>query len=292
MSEFKTQNLEQLQKLFVHSFSAETTEDELKQFFSTYGEVEEFIIIRDKVTKKSKRFGFCKFATIEGIDNVQSQRPIKFQDIILDTRRAAPKGMEHDPMTKQKINRLYVSGIREEIESEDLKGYFSKHGTIVRVDIMVSQDTGKKRGFAFIEFEDFDTVDKMCLMKSHMIKNYRCDVKKAIPKESMINPSTPRNDYGNRSYNNHNTSRDRSFNNSTSYGNREQYPPRHPYGYNHTRTEYAAAPYEQTYAPDAYSNRYQPRGYPQYDADPNAGYEQYPPPGNAQNYRHNPYKRY
>ncbi|OAF67003.1 Heterogeneous nuclear ribonucleoprotein A0 [Intoshia linei] len=292
MADSKSQNVEQMKKLFVHSFPIESTEEELKQFFSQYGEVEEFIVIRDKITKKSKRFGFCKFASVEGIDNVQSQRPINFKDAILDTRRAAPKGMEHDSITKQKINRLYVSGIREDIESEDLNAYFSNHGKIVKIDVMVSQETGKKRGFGFIEFDDFDTVDKMCLMRSHMIKNYRCDVKKAIPKESMTKGPGQRSDNGNRSYNN-NGGRDRSFNNS-GYGNREQYAPRPSYDqYNQGRQEYAPAPYEQqpAYAPDAYSNRYQYRGPanpPQYDNDAN-GYDEY---AQAQPQRHNPYKRY
>lgn len=56
---------------------------------------------------------------------------------------------------------------------------------ILQCEIIADKNTGKPRGFAFITFDDYDAVDKCVLIKSHMINNYRCDVKKALSKEEM-----------------------------------------------------------------------------------------------------------
>lgn len=61
-----------------------------------------------------------------------------------------------------------------------------KHKFIfLKCEIIADKNTGKPRGFAFITFDDYDAVDKCVLIKSHMINNYRCDVKKALSKEEM-----------------------------------------------------------------------------------------------------------
>lgn len=56
---------------------------------------------------------------------------------------------------------------------------------LLQCEIIADKNTGKPRGFAFITFDDYDAVDKCVLIKSHMINNYRCDVKKALSKEEM-----------------------------------------------------------------------------------------------------------
>ena len=59
------------------------------------------------------------------------------------------------------IKRLYVSGVKDEIDENDLKEYFGQFGTIEDVEIIVDKESKKKRGFAFVTFDDYDPVDKV-----------------------------------------------------------------------------------------------------------------------------------
>lgn len=52
-------------KLFVGNIEYATTEDELKEFFSSVGTVNSAVIIIDKVSGRSKGFGFVEMSSAE-----------------------------------------------------------------------------------------------------------------------------------------------------------------------------------------------------------------------------------
>jgi RNA recognition motif-containing protein len=51
-----------VKNIFVGNLDFKTTEDELHQLFAAYGPVDRVIIIRDRDTGRSRRFGFVEMA--------------------------------------------------------------------------------------------------------------------------------------------------------------------------------------------------------------------------------------
>lgn len=75
--------------------------------------------------------------------------------------------------------------MRDDFEEDHLREYFNKFGNVSSVVLVTEKETGKKRGFGFVEFDDYDPVDKIVLQKNHTIQNKLLDVKKALSKQEM-----------------------------------------------------------------------------------------------------------
>merc|ERR1719394_794089 len=135
--------------------------------------------------KRSRGFGFVEYSSLAQVDACQADRPHKIDNKTVETKRATPRDDNSSPGLAhgQSVSKLFVGGIKEEIEEEDMKEFFSAYGTITDIVRMKDKDTGKKKGFGFVEFNDYDPVDKLVLTAPHKINGYKIDVKKALPKE-------------------------------------------------------------------------------------------------------------
>jgi heterogeneous nuclear ribonucleoprotein A1/A3 len=51
---------------------------------------------------------------------------------------------------------------------------------------MVEKGTNKKRGFGFVEFDDYDPVDKILLQSVHKIGDWKLEVKKALSRNEIM----------------------------------------------------------------------------------------------------------
>lgn len=52
------------------------------------------------------------------------------------------------------MKKIFVGGIKEDTEEYNLRDYFEKYGKIETIEVMEDRQSGKKRGFAFVTFDD------------------------------------------------------------------------------------------------------------------------------------------
>ena len=79
-------------KLFVGGISWDTKEEGLKEAFSQFGEVEEAVIITDKMTGKSKGFAFVTMKNAEDAEKaIQEMNGKELDGRSLTVNKARPK---------------------------------------------------------------------------------------------------------------------------------------------------------------------------------------------------------
>ncbi|XP_042298755.1 RNA-binding protein Musashi homolog 2-like isoform X2 [Sceloporus undulatus] len=60
-------------KMFIGGLSWQTSPDNLRDYFSKFGDIRECMVMRDPTTKRSRGFGFVTFADPASVDKVLAQ---------------------------------------------------------------------------------------------------------------------------------------------------------------------------------------------------------------------------
>uniref|UniRef100_A0A4W5NVN2 RRM domain-containing protein n=1 Tax=Hucho hucho TaxID=62062 RepID=A0A4W5NVN2_9TELE len=182
---------EQLRKLFIGGLSFETTDESLRNYFERWGSLSDCVVMKDPVTKRSRGFGFVTYSSVDEVDASMEARPHRVDGRQVEPKRAVSREDSSRPGAHTTVKKIFVGGIKEDTEEQHLRDYFNQFGKIEVIDIMTDRTSGKQRGFAFVTFDDHDSVDRIVIQKYHTVNDHNCEVRKALSKEE-INRSGPR----------------------------------------------------------------------------------------------------
>jgi RNA-binding protein Musashi len=215
-------------KIFIGGLSYSTDEEKLKRYFRDYGIVQDAVVMKDPVTKRSRGFGFITFFDPLSVDSVLAAEPHIVDGRKVEAKRAVPRSEMSNagsgvistsslligklgtpissPLTEQHksppggpaqnvfdesaYNKIFVGGLHYDTRDHEFREYFSRFGKVVHGEVMFNRETHKSRGFGFVVFESADSALRACDVREHIIDSKVVEVKLAIPR-SKIGSSTP-----------------------------------------------------------------------------------------------------
>jgi RNA recognition motif-containing protein len=88
---------------------------------------------------------------------------------------------------------IYVGNLSFEASEEDIRDVFVEYGPVVRITMPIDRETGKQRGFAFVDMVNDEDEDKAIAdLDGAEWLGRELKVNKAKPKESAPSSAAPR----------------------------------------------------------------------------------------------------
>uniref|UniRef100_A0A8C4W0C8 Heterogeneous nuclear ribonucleoprotein A0 n=1 Tax=Gopherus evgoodei TaxID=1825980 RepID=A0A8C4W0C8_9SAUR len=175
----------QLCKLFIGGLNVQTTEAGLREHFEAYGTLTDCVVVLNPQTKRSRCFGFVTYSAVEEADAAMAASPHAVDGNAVELKRAVSREDSARPGAHAKVKKLFVGGLKGDVGEGDLVQHFSQFGPVEKAEIIADKQSGKKRGFGFVYFQNHDAADKAAVVKFHPIQGHRVEVKKAVPKEDI-----------------------------------------------------------------------------------------------------------
>ena len=153
-------------EVFIGNLDFDTTEEDLRELFSGYGEIAQVKIPRDPESGGGRGFGFVKFvspddaqASLEQDGSVFLARTINVNLSKKKERRGGQSQQRNLSERPEGCKEVFVGGLSFTVDEGALESTFEKCGDIVNARIVRDPHTGESRGFGYVSFASEDAID-------------------------------------------------------------------------------------------------------------------------------------
>lgn len=167
---------EEDRKLFVGGLPQECTQDDLKEYFGKFGELERVQLKMDPTTGRSRGFAFVLFT------DPSSMEVAAGEEHSIKGKKSTVKKADVKP------GKIYLGKIPESgVSEDDIRNYFSEFGTVTEVIRPIDKmKNNEPKNFCFITFEKDRISKKMIMQGTANINGHRLMIKEVTP-----NPRDP-----------------------------------------------------------------------------------------------------
>ncbi len=160
------------------NLSYKTTEETLINYFSNYGQIEKLILYKDD-QDQSLRKGFLIYKYSNSINDLMSKRPhfIDNRQIFLQRTMPINQYTNNNYLSESlginlTVKELFISRLCSGETKEMFINYFQRFGTIIDCRVFNSYSQNPKQmGYAFLRFDDYDSVGKKIQLKKACLYN-------------------------------------------------------------------------------------------------------------------------
>ena len=159
-------------KIFVGNLPFSVDSAALAGLFEGAGNVEMVEVIYDKVSGRSRGFGFVTMSSVEEVEEAVQ----KFNGYELDGRALRVNSGPPPPRESSfggpreggrggggrsfdNTNRVYVGNLAWSVDNLALETLFREQGNVLEAKVVYDRDSGRSRGFGFVTYSSADEVN-------------------------------------------------------------------------------------------------------------------------------------
>jgi len=159
---------EESKTIFVGRLSWGVDNDRLAQEFASCGEVEYANVQTDRDTGKSRGFGYVRFTTTEAVEKALAMNgaEIDGRPVNIDRSTSPDKSQSREKRAKAfgdevspPSSTLFVGNLSFGVTEDTVWSFFNDYG-VKNVRLPTDRDSGRPKGFGYVEFEDIEGAKK------------------------------------------------------------------------------------------------------------------------------------